>query len=111
MARATGQKGERGRSSSARTGAATRELGRPRFELSRNARGAGEGEPWTLARLAAKVIGRNSVRRWRFEQLERAGYPTADALVLSGRSDVDLHQAIGLLNDSCPVSSALRILI
>ena len=110
MARATGQKGERGRSSSARTGA-TRELGRPRFELSRNARGAGEGEPWTLARLAAKVIGRDSVRRWRFEQLERAGYPTADALVLSGRSDVDLHQAIGLLNDRCPVSAALRILI
>jgi hypothetical protein len=51
------------------------------------------------------------VRRWRFEQLERAGYPTADALVLSGRSDVDLHQAIGLLDDRCPVSAALRILI
>ena len=96
MARATGQKGERGRSSSPRTGATT-ELRRPRFELSCD--------------LATKVIGRNAVRRWRFEQLERAGYPTGDALVLSGRSEVDLHQAIRLLGDGCPVSAALRILI
>ena len=96
MARATGQKGERGRSPTARIGATT-ELRRPRFELSCN--------------LATKVIGRDPVRRWRFEQLERAGYPIGDALVLSGRSDVDLHQAIRLLDDRCPVSAALRILI
>jgi hypothetical protein len=57
------------------------------------------------------VIGRDQVRRWRFDQLERAGYPAGDALVLSGRSDVDLHQAIRLLADRCPVPAALRILI
>jgi hypothetical protein len=105
MARTTGQKGERDRSSSARTGV-TREPRRSRFEPS-----CDEGELASFAKLAAKVIGGDSVRRWRFEQLERGGYPTADALVLSGRSDVDLHQAIRLLNDRCPVPAALRILI
>jgi len=51
------------------------------------------------------------VLRWRFEQLQRAGYPTEEAVVLSGHSEVDLHQAIRLLRDSCAVSTAMQILI
>lgn len=65
----------------------------------------------SLATLARKVIGSDSVRRWRFEQLQQAGYPDGDALVLSGRSDVDLHQAIRLLRDRCKATTAVRILI
>jgi len=57
------------------------------------------------------VIGADSVRRWRFEQLQRGGYAAADALVLSARSDVDLHHAIGLLRKGCDVPTAMRILI
>ena len=65
----------------------------------------------SLAALARRVIGADSVRRWRFEQLLRGGYPAADALVLSARSDVDLHQAIRLLRQRCAVPTAMRILI
>lgn len=65
----------------------------------------------TLAALARRVIGADSVRRWRFEQLLRGGYPAVDALVLSARSDVDLHQAIRLLRQRCAVATAMRILI
>ena len=51
------------------------------------------------------------VRRWRLEQLERAGYPEHDAQVLSERTDVDLHLAIHLLMLGCPLPTALRILL
>jgi hypothetical protein len=57
------------------------------------------------------VIGSDRVRRWRFDQLQRAGYPAGDAYVLSRRSDVDLHHAVRLLRSSCPVATAMRILI
>jgi len=50
------------------------------------------------------------VRRWRLQQLERAGYPSSDALLLSGRPDVDLHLAARLLRSGCPVETAVRIL-
>ena len=53
----------------------------------------------------------DSVRRWRLEQLERAGYPSKDALLLSGRLDIDIHEAARLLRSGCPVATALRILI
>ena len=69
------------------------------------------GPSTSLATLARRVIGTDSVRRWRFEQLQRGGYPPGDALVLSARSDVDLHQAIRLLRDRCAVPTAMRILI
>jgi hypothetical protein len=65
----------------------------------------------SLVTLARQVIGTDSVRRWRFEQLRRGGYPAGDALVLSARSDVDLHQAIRLLRELCAVPTAMRILI
>lgn len=59
--------------------------------------------------LARRVIGASQVRRWRFDQLLRAGYPAGDAFVLSGRSDVDLHQAIRLLRRRCATPTAMRI--
>lgn len=65
----------------------------------------------SLVTLAGRVIGTDSVRRWRFEQLRRGGYPAGDALVLSARSDVDLHQATRLLRERCSVRTAMQILI
>lgn len=51
------------------------------------------------------------VTDWRLEQLVEAGYERPDAVRLSKRADVDLHVAIGLLRDGCPVETALRILL
>ena len=65
----------------------------------------------TPALLAAKVTGGDAVRRWRSEQLTRAGYPPLDALVLSGRDDVDLHLAVSLLRKGCRIEMALQILL
>ncbi len=61
--------------------------------------------------LAALVTEHDPVRRWREQQLEQAGYPPLDALVLSGRSDIDLHRATELLQHGCPLQTALQILI
>jgi hypothetical protein len=65
----------------------------------------------TPAELASKVTEHDAVRRWRSEQLQLAGYPPTDALVLSRRPDVDVHRATGLLRKGCPVDTAVRILI
>jgi hypothetical protein len=51
------------------------------------------------------------VERWRAEALERAGYDAAAAAELAARPDVDLHQAIGLLENGCPPDTALKILL
>lgn len=51
------------------------------------------------------------VERWRAEALERAGYGPDDAVELAARPDVDLHEAIGLLERGCPVETAIRILV
>ena len=51
------------------------------------------------------------VLRWRLAELERAGYPPDAALVLSGRADVDLHEAVALLESGCPLETAMRILL
>jgi hypothetical protein len=51
------------------------------------------------------------VRSWRLQQLEAAGYPPDDADVLSKRTDIDLHLALHLLRQGCPVEIALRILL
>jgi len=50
------------------------------------------------------------VERWRAQALERAGYSTEAARELSARLDVDLHQAIGMLENGCPPELALQIL-
>lgn len=61
--------------------------------------------------LAYQITGSDTVRRWRFDELLSAGYDTADAFVLSGRSDIDLHAATALLRNGCPADLAIRILL
>ena len=50
------------------------------------------------------------VERWRTSELMRVGFPGDDAVVLAGRFDVDLHDAIALVQRGCPVDLAIRIL-
>jgi hypothetical protein len=50
------------------------------------------------------------VERWRAEALVRAGYAANDALELAARPDIDLHDAIDLLERGCPVDVAVSIL-
>lgn len=65
----------------------------------------------SLALLAEKVIGNDRVRRWRSQQLQQAGYSPIDALVLSRRTDIDLHLALDLIVRGCPPETAVQILI
>jgi len=51
------------------------------------------------------------IERWRQEELERAGYPAAEAAELAASTDVDLHTAIGLLEQGCDRDLALKILL
>jgi hypothetical protein len=51
------------------------------------------------------------VIRWRMEQLSNAGYSWACAMVIAANRDVDLHRAVGLVRQGCPVETAVRILL
>jgi len=51
------------------------------------------------------------IERWRSEELERAGYGTRAALKLAARHDVDLHLAVGLLDQGCSPKLAAKILL
>jgi hypothetical protein len=51
------------------------------------------------------------VEQWRHEALERAGYDPESALVLAASHDVDLHDAVGLLERGCTIDLALQILL
>ena len=53
---------------------------------------------------------RENVVSWRIERLLAAGYDGESALVLALDHDVDLHQAVSLLEHGCPVDTALQIL-
>jgi hypothetical protein len=53
----------------------------------------------------------DQVQQWRAEELERAGYPVREAARLAERHDVDLHLAIDLISQGCPVPVAVEILI
>ena len=50
------------------------------------------------------------VERWRTAELMRVGFPGDDAVVLAARLDVDLHEAIELVQRGCPPELAVRIL-
>jgi hypothetical protein len=52
-----------------------------------------------------------TVEAWRTEVLEHAGYPTELAKALALSHDVDLHQAVELIDNGCPPLTALRILL
>lgn len=51
----------------------------------------------------------DAVRRWRFEELVRAGYEDEDAIELAFHLDVDLHLATSLVRRGCPSGTAVRI--
>jgi hypothetical protein len=51
------------------------------------------------------------IEQWRAEELERAGYPVSEAARLAERHDVDLHLAIDLISQGCPVRVAVEILL
>lgn len=51
---------------------------------------------------------RERIARWREQQLLAAGYPSAEALELARRLDVDLHRAVKLRATAGDV--AIRIL-
>ena len=50
------------------------------------------------------------VERWRTAELMRVGFPGDDAVALAARSEVDLHEAIELVQRGCPTELAVRIL-
>jgi phage protein U len=51
------------------------------------------------------------VEQWRHEALARAGYDPESAFVLAASHDVDLHEAVELLERGCSVDLALQILL
>ena len=51
------------------------------------------------------------VIRLRLEQLAAAGYSWACAMVIAAKRDVDLHRAVRLVQQGCPVETAVRILL
>lgn len=50
------------------------------------------------------------VERWRTSELMRVGFPGDDAVALAARLDIDLHEAIELVQRGCPPQLAIRIL-
>jgi hypothetical protein len=52
-----------------------------------------------------------AVEQWRLHSLERAGYDAESASVLAASHEVDLHQAVELVQSGCPVAVALQILL
>jgi hypothetical protein len=52
-----------------------------------------------------------TVEAWRTEVLTQAGYPTQVAKTIALCLDVDLHQAVALLDNGCPPATAIRILL
>ena len=50
------------------------------------------------------------VERWRTSELIRVGFAGDDAVALAARTDVDLHDAIELVQHGCPPELAIRIL-
>ena len=57
------------------------------------------------------VPGSDQVRRWRFDELLRAGYDIADAADVALRADIDLHRAVSLVQRGCPSATAARIVL
>ena len=50
------------------------------------------------------------VERWRTAELMRVGFAGDDAVALAARTEVDLHEAIELVQRGCPPELAVRIL-
>ena len=63
------------------------------------------------AELHTKEGELHRIERWRADMLERVGYSPEEAAEIASRLDVDLHTALGLLENGCPAEVALRILL
>ena len=69
-----------------------------------------QGEGMAAAQFEALEVSEvDVVRRWRFDELVRAGYDDEDAIELAFHLDVDLHWATNLVRRGCPSSTAVRI--
>jgi hypothetical protein len=64
----------------------------------------------TTAEINTELSEQELVERWRADALERAGYSREDAVELASRTDIDLHGAVKLLENGCPLDTALAIL-
>lgn len=53
---------------------------------------------------------RDRITQWRIARLLEAGYESDYALLIGIDQSIDLHHAIRLLEDGCPVDTALQIL-
>ncbi len=51
------------------------------------------------------------VEQWRSQSLARVGYDLESAAVLAASHEVDLHLAMRLLEQGCPMNLALQILL
>lgn len=51
------------------------------------------------------------VEQWRVATLEKAGFDAESAAVLAASHEVDLHEAVSLVERGCPVALALQILL
>ena len=54
---------------------------------------------------------RDQIERWRMYELERAGFGIALARTLAGRLDIDLRQAVDLIDRGCAPDLVARILL
>jgi len=70
-----------------------------------------DGDPDTAATIAPAITDGDPVQAWRLRQLLEAGYPYDDACDLAAQDDVDLHQAVELVERGCPAGLAARILL
>jgi hypothetical protein len=71
-------------------------------------------EPVTMALAEMDLdldVETERVMLWRTEEMERAGYTTAEARDLAERPYVDLHLAVALIRQGCPRETAVRILV
>jgi hypothetical protein len=64
----------------------------------------------TDTQLQEREAAQEEIFSWRLEQLMLAGYGSAEAELLAGRSDIDLHTATDLLRNGCPPKLAVAIL-
>ena len=51
------------------------------------------------------------IESWRRERLRAAGFSAEAAEELAGRHEVDLHDAVELIERGCPPEVAVRILV
>ena len=52
-----------------------------------------------------------AVLRWRFRNLVQSGYGLEEAAVLASHPQIDLHEALDLVERGCPPETAVRILV